>query len=93
MSVHRVNWLRARARYHRWREEFNITSHEMEWVTRYFLHQMGRWAAWKELALTEGKNGHVCYAEGQMDIWMRLAEDANKRFSVTNHHYQAILLV
>ena len=82
-----------RARYHHWREEFNITPHEMDWVTRYFLYQMRRWAAWKELAITEGKNGHASYAEGQMDIWMRLAEDANKWFSVTNHHYQVILLV
>ena len=65
----------------------------MEWVTRYFLYQMRKWAGWKELAMGKGKPGHVCYAERQMDIWMRLADDANKRFSAANFHYQVIPLV
>ncbi|KIK05257.1 hypothetical protein K443DRAFT_91594 [Laccaria amethystina LaAM-08-1] len=39
------------------------------------------------------KHGHVCYAKGQADIWMRLADDANKKISVANLHYQIIPLV
>ena len=91
--VHRVNWLRARGRYHRWREEFNITSHEMEWVTRFFMHQMKKWTMWKDLAVTGAKNGHVCYAEGQIDIWKRLAEDANTRFAEANSQYKQLILL
>lgn len=91
--VHRVNWLRARARYHRWREEFNITSHEMEWVTRFFMHQMKKWTMWKDLATTGGKNGHVCYAEAQIDIWKRLGEDADKRFAEANIQYKKLILL
>ena len=91
--VHRVNWLRARGRYHRWREEFNITSHEMEWVTRFFMHQIKKWTMWKEVAVTGGKNGHVCYAEAQIDIWRRLAEDANERFAEANSQYKQLILV
>ena len=91
--VHRVNWLRARGRYHRWREEFNITSHEMEWVTRFFMHQMKKWTMWKDSAITGGKNGHVCYAEAHIDIWKRLAEDANKRFADANSQYKQLILL
>ena len=91
--VHWVNWLRARGRYHHWREEFNITSYEMEWVTRFFMHQMKKWTMWKDLAVTGMKNGHVCYAEGQIDIWKRLAEDANTRFVEANSQYKQLILL
>ena len=90
--VHRVHWLRARARFHRWREEFNITSHEMEWVTRFFMHQMKKWTTWRDWAVTGGKIGHVCYAEAQIDIWKRLGEDANKRFAEANSQYTKLML-
>ena len=89
--VHRVNWLRARARFHRWREEFNITSHEMEWVTRYFMHQMKKWSAWSDVAAAGGKRGHVCYAEAQIDIWKRLGEDADHRFAAANSQYKQLM--
>ena len=91
--VHQVNWLYARARYHRWREEFNITSHEMEWVTRYFVHQMRKWSAWSDLAAAGGKTGHVCYAEAQIDIWKRLGEDVDKQFAEENSQYTQLMWV
>ena len=91
--VHWVNWLHARGRYHCWREGFNITSHEMEWVTRFFMLQMKKWTMWKDLAITGGKNGHVCYAEGQIDIWKRLAEDENTRFAEANSQYKQLILL
>ena len=90
--VHRINWLRARARFHRWREEFNLLSHEMEWVTRYFLYQMNKWSTWQKMAADQAKPGHVCYAERQKDLWNMLAIDADTRFQLSNYYYKPLVM-
>ena len=54
---------------------------------------MKKWTLWKDLAATGGKNGHVCYAEAQIDIWRRLGEDADKRFADSNSQYKQLILL
>jgi len=57
------------------------------------MHQMKKWTIWKDLAATGGKNGHVCYAEAQIDIWKRLGEDVDKRFAESNSQYKQLILL
>lgn len=41
--VYRLHWLRARARFNRWKEELMLTKYEMQWSVRYFMFQAHRW--------------------------------------------------
>ena len=38
-EVYRVSWLKAKARYDRWNEEFQMVQAEMFWTTLWFKHQ------------------------------------------------------
>ena len=42
-KVHRVSWLKARARYERWKEELQIVKREMLWTTLWFKHHEQKW--------------------------------------------------
>ena len=42
-TVYRVNWLQAKARFKRWKEEHNLVRHGMVWTVKYFKNSgMGR---------------------------------------------------
>ncbi|GBE79978.1 hypothetical protein SCP_0211800 [Sparassis crispa] len=63
-EFYRVNWLRARARYERWREERVLVHSEMAWTIATFKRNAERWAHWLEMTDPSWR-GHVCYAARQ----------------------------
>jgi hypothetical protein len=78
--VYRVNWLRAKARRDRWREELEIVGHEMEWTALWFEHQMKEWQQRLDESVKENKSGHIAYAEKQVAMWKRFIKEAHHRF-------------
>ena len=86
--VYRVHWLAARERCKRWEEELAITTHEMEWTTRYFLAKANQWTLLRDRALAGGdmdhRSGHVCYAERQRSMWCDFAVHAQSRYKIVN---------
>ncbi|KAL6306666.1 hypothetical protein BKA93DRAFT_728758 [Sparassis latifolia] len=66
--VYRVNWLRARAQYERWRE---IAT---------FKGNTEQWAHWLEMTDPSWR-GHVCYAARQVSMWRTFASHATDAFS------------
>ncbi len=78
--VYRVNWLRARARYYRWKEEITLLEHEMQWVCLYFKWKSRQWEGFRLRANQEGLDGHEAYAYGQVDIWHGMAVRAEMAF-------------
>jgi hypothetical protein len=95
--VYRVHWLAARARFHRWEEELNIATHEMEWTTRYFLARATQWAALRDQVIAGGlldrSSGHVCYAERQRNMWCDFAADAQARYQAINPDFNYIATI
>jgi hypothetical protein len=76
-EVHRVSWLKARARYERWKEELQIVKHEMLWTTLWFKHHEQEW---ERRYKTYPKPGLKAYAAKQKDVWKRFSEKAEERF-------------
>jgi hypothetical protein len=76
-KVHRVGWLKARARYERWKEELQIVKHEMVWTTLWFNHQEQEWERRYKTYL---KPGLMAYAAKQKDVWERFRKQAEERF-------------
>jgi predicted dithiol-disulfide oxidoreductase (DUF899 family) len=69
-----VNWLRAKARYQRWVEELIIVENEMKWTLEWFTNQEENWKRRVEWAKDEKLEGHMCYAEKQINLWQRMKE-------------------
>jgi hypothetical protein len=66
--VYRVHWLKAKARFNRWDEEYQLIPNEMVWTVKYFGHQALKW---EERALSASSMflpGHAAYAYRQK--WM-----------------------
>jgi len=78
-SVYRVNWLRAKARKERWEEEFELVKKEMEWTVNCFRYKE---RTWKEIAESEGQEGHRAYGWKQSSIWRRQASLAAATFGL-----------
>jgi hypothetical protein len=80
LAVYRVSWLRAKARYDRWDEEFLIVRHEMRWTILWFKYQLKEWS--RRSAESEGqeKAGKRAYAEKQIAMWKMFAEEAESGF-------------
>ncbi|PPQ83233.1 hypothetical protein CVT24_001322 [Panaeolus cyanescens] len=74
----RVHWLRARALYHRWREEHMLVKNEMNWTVRYFLKKSGYWTDASALAGISLPAG--AYAQRKAAAWLRLATQADIAF-------------
>lgn len=79
MLVHRVNWLRARARLTRWQEEVVLIKTEMDSTIRFFTVQAEKWTA-RVISKSSVTPGHVCYAKKQESMWTNLADQAYKAF-------------
>ena len=77
LKVHRVNWLKERARYERWKEELKIVKHEMVWTTLWFKHQEQEW---ERRYKTYPKPGLKAYAAKQKDVWERFRKKAEESF-------------
>jgi hypothetical protein len=78
--VQRVNWLRAKARHQRWKEEITIVENEMAWTQLWFQHQMQVWEKRKQVATVSLSNGHKVYAAKQVWGWKTFLDDARKSF-------------
>ena len=74
MTVLRVNFLRARARMLRWREEKILLRSEMQWTRLYFEYKAEKW---KSLTTGEG-TGKDCYAHSQVALWESLVSHASQ---------------
>lgn len=61
----------------RWREEFTLIVHEMEWSVRFF---RGRSHKWEELKNNADSAGKVCYAARQQHMWGEFAQQAYSAF-------------
>ncbi|KIK74021.1 hypothetical protein PAXRUDRAFT_88877, partial [Paxillus rubicundulus Ve08.2h10] len=71
------NWLKAKARYCRWREKLTLVRHEMYWVQKWFQNQEEEW---KRRASESQDRGHKAYAERKVHLYHSYMEDAAKRF-------------
>lgn len=76
--VLRVNWLRAKSRRDRWREEKILLRSEMGWTKTYFKHHEFAWLD-RSRSTTVGAE---CYALKQAYNWRRLAHLAQKALDV-----------
>jgi len=83
MTVYRVNWLRARARFIRWREEKILLKHEMKWAIAYFRYKETEWVQRLQGIAedTDGGEGLAAYAAKQADIWAKFAKDGSVRLA------------
>ncbi|KAH9983732.1 hypothetical protein BJV77DRAFT_966605 [Russula vinacea] len=75
-----VNWLRAKTRQDRWKEELLIVQHEMKWTVRWFKHQIKEWTARLNKSVEENKPGHTAYAEKQIAMWKMFTKEAERGF-------------
>jgi hypothetical protein len=79
MTVYRVNWLRERARFKRWKEEKILLKHEMKWAIIYFQYRETEWVQQLQGIVedTDGAEGLAAYAAKQADIWAKFAKDGS----------------
>lgn len=70
----RVNWLRAKSRRDRWREEKVLLRSELSWTMNYFTTNMNLWID-RSIGATPGAQ---CYALKQAVTWQRFAHLAQK---------------
>jgi len=77
-SVHRINWLRAKAAFERATEENTLVGYEMKWTTAYFNHRAAEWHKRKE---GDFSLGHQIYAAKQEAMWKDFANTARISFS------------
>ncbi|KAF9555065.1 hypothetical protein CPC08DRAFT_643398, partial [Agrocybe pediades] len=80
-EFYRVHWLRARAEKDRWQEELQLTRHEMEWTTRFYMHMAQVWAQHRNNC--REKPGFTAYAEQQIALWNDLGHIVENLFC---HH-------
>ncbi|KDQ51965.1 hypothetical protein JAAARDRAFT_139425 [Jaapia argillacea MUCL 33604] len=77
LSVYRVNWIRAKARWTRWKEEVELVKNEMKWVLAWFKYQEDEW----RVRGNHPEYGFKVYAEKQMAMWGEFQRNARERFS------------
>ncbi|KAJ3491395.1 hypothetical protein NLJ89_g11346 [Agrocybe chaxingu] len=78
----RVHWLRARSQKQRWEEELRLVHYEMEWTTRYFLHQAEEWKKFEDQADNHQDTGAMAYARRKRAMWLGLAHHAEEHQSM-----------
>jgi hypothetical protein len=82
--VYRISWLRAKARYTRWKEEHILVQHEMRWTVAWFDHRRNMWQMrYEEIEDEASSDGLRCYALKQANLWQRLGETSRKMFTAT----------
>lgn len=91
----------------RWTEEFQLLGYEMEWTTRYFLHQVDVWdqrakEAGQALESEDStsvymgvdvvsRHGAIAYALRKSAMWKQMAIRAQEKFKEVNSSF--VLLV
>ena len=73
-----MNWLRAKARHQRWKEEVTILENEMVWIKLWFEHQIGVWEARHRRSTS---SGHRVFAAKQVWVWKKFLSDARQSFA------------
>ncbi|KAI6040548.1 hypothetical protein EDC04DRAFT_2993623 [Pisolithus marmoratus] len=76
-EFYRINWLKARARRDRWKEEVSLVGHEMLWAGLWFEYHKKMWEK-RALQLTEP--GKEAYANKQMGLWSDFVSKARLMF-------------
>jgi hypothetical protein len=83
-SVYRISWLRAKARYDRWKEEHLLVRHEMRWTVSWFAYHEMMWQRrYEEIDEEESADGLGCYALKQAHLWRRLGEHSRDTFNIS----------
>ncbi|KAI5987803.1 hypothetical protein EDC04DRAFT_2588969, partial [Pisolithus marmoratus] len=75
--VYRINWLKARARRDRWKEEVLLVRHEMLWTSLWFKHHKN---IWEKRALQSTEPGKEAYANKQIGLWSDFDKKARLMF-------------
>ena len=82
--VYRVSWLRAKARFCRWSEEWRLVEYEMKWTVNWFHWKENQWRQWlRDVDDDERPPGLDSYCHKQIALWGSLADQAQDKFS--NH--------
>ncbi|KAF8799489.1 hypothetical protein BYT27DRAFT_7227805 [Phlegmacium glaucopus] len=96
--VRRVHWLRARAQHMRWEEQVTLTSYEMQWTVRYFLHKSCAWATPSGTGIPTRTSagqfrtaGSIAYAKRQHTVWEEIMRKADRTFARYNVAYKSPL--
>ncbi|KAI5997881.1 hypothetical protein EDC04DRAFT_2498658, partial [Pisolithus marmoratus] len=69
-EFYRINWLKARERRDRWKEEVSLVRHEMLWTGLWFEYHK---KMWEQRALQSTEPGTEAYANKQMGLWSDFA--------------------
>jgi hypothetical protein len=82
LSVYRVSWLRAKARFDRWSEELNLIGYEMRWTVNWFRWKEKQWRSrLRDMEDEERPPGLDCYCHKQMQLWGSLADQTQTKCS------------
>ncbi|KAI6107201.1 hypothetical protein EDD16DRAFT_1523372 [Pisolithus croceorrhizus] len=76
-EFYRINWLKARARRDRWKEEVSLVRHEMLWTRLWFEYHK---SMWEQRALQSTEPGKEAYARKQMVLWSDFENKASLMF-------------
>ena len=83
-AVYRISWLRAKARYTRWKEEHLLVRHEMRWTVSWFEHHRNMWQRrYEEIDDEASADGLRCYALKQAHLWENLRHHSRDTFNVS----------
>ncbi|KAI6015713.1 hypothetical protein EDC04DRAFT_2577949 [Pisolithus marmoratus] len=77
-EFYRINWLKARARRDRWKEEVSLVRHEMLWTELWFEYHKKMWEKAKGSAVNRARK--EAYAKNQMGLWSDFASKARLMF-------------
>ena len=81
-EVYRISWLRAKARYTRWKEEHLLVRHEMQWTVSWFGHYQKIWRGrYEEVDDEDSSDGLRCYALKQAHLWEHLGQYSRDIFN------------
>ena len=83
-KVYRISWLRAKARYTRWKEEHLLVRHEMRWTVSWFEYHRNMWQRrYEEIDDEVSADGLQCYALKQAHLWENLKHHSRDTFNVS----------
>ncbi|KAF8805303.1 hypothetical protein BYT27DRAFT_7224958 [Phlegmacium glaucopus] len=89
---------RARAQCMRWEEQVTLTSYEMQWTVRYFLHKSCAWATPSGTGIPTRTSagqfrtaGSIAYAKRQHTVWEEIMRKADHTFARYNVAYKSPL--
>ena len=88
-----MHWIRARAQKDRWKEEFTLTGHEMQWTVRYFLYQAKLWEDRGIQSEHSGNQGPTAYAHRKVAMWNAMAKAAENCFKEVKRDFVSLVAI